>query len=104
MRVGTRTYRERKEAYTKALEREVAKSKAREADLLRENERLQGTIKGLVGKLEELGVEGLDELTKPGPTEDERETKDHDMSSLASPLARLGDVDSVTLGVDFVLA
>ena len=108
MQIGNRTYRERKEAYTKALERETAKSKAREAELLRENERLQGTIQNLVGKLEQLGVEDLEDALKP-TQRDSGTTTMHDsmpdtMSSPASPLARLGDVDPVTLGMDFVLA
>jgi len=105
--IGIRTYRERKEAYSKALEREVAQSKQREAVLRRENERLQETIQSLVGKLEQLGVDGPDDVTmstwkasaSPGT-----ETMADNMSSPAPPLARLGDVDPVALGVDFVLA
>lgn len=104
MQLSIRTYRERKEAYTKALEREVAKSKAREAELLLENQRLQGTIQKLVGKLEEHGVEGVDEIIKTTPTKEPREPKPNNMSSPAPPLARLGDVDPVALGMDFVLA
>lgn len=104
MQIGFRTYRERKEAYTKALEREVAKSKAREAELLLENQRLQGTIQKLVGKLEEHGVEGVDDIIKSTPAKEPREPKPNNMSSPAPPLARLGDVDPVALGMDFVLA
>lgn len=104
IKFGIRTYRERKEAYTKALEREVAKSKAREAELLLENERLQNTIKKLVGKLEEHGVEGVDEIIRPTSTKDAREPRPNNMSNPAQPLARLGDVDPVALGMDFVLA
>lgn len=104
MKIGTRTYRERKEAYTKALEREVAKSKAREAELVLENERLQSTIQRLVGKLEEHGVEGVDDIIKTTPAKVERSAKPDNMSSPAEPLARLGDVDPVALGMDFVLA
>lgn len=102
--IGIRTYRERKEAYAKALEREVAKSKAREAELILENERLQGTIKRLVGKLEEHGVEGVDDIIRSTPAKDARSPKPDNMSSPAPPLARLGDVDPVALGMDFVLA
>lgn len=104
MQIGIRTYRERKEAYTKALEREVAKSKAREAELLLENERLQGTIKRLVGKLEEHSVEGVDDIIRQAPPEEKKAPKANNMSSPAPPLARLGDVDPVALGMDFVLA
>lgn len=104
MKTGDRTYRERKEAYTKALEREVAKSKAREAELLLENERLQATIQKLVGKLEEHGVEGVDDIIRPASTKDSKEPRPNNMSSPAPPLARLGDVDPVALGMDFVLA
>ena len=104
MRIVARNYRGRKEAYTKALETEIAQSKAREAELLRANERLQGTIKSLVGKLEQLGVDGIDEIIRPNLTEYKREPKPNSMSGRAPPLARLGDVDPVTLGMDFVLA
>ncbi|KAL1866718.1 hypothetical protein Daus18300_006662 [Diaporthe australafricana] len=103
VRQAQQTYRERKEAYTKALEREVAKSKTREAELLRENERLQSTIQSLVGKLEQHGVESPEEAAKPALTELESPTKTNNMSGPAPPLARLGDVDPVALGMDFVL-
>lgn len=107
-----RTYRERKEAYTKALEREVARAKAREAELLRENERLQDAVRRLSGKVEQLGgggpgmdVDGDTLVVSPAPRESSvtRAMADH-MSSMAPPLARLGDIDPVGLGVDFVLA
>jgi hypothetical protein len=42
-----RTYRERKDRYTKALEAELAQGRAREAHLVLENERLQDTVKEL---------------------------------------------------------
>ena len=42
-----RTYRERKDRYTKALEQELAVSRAREAHLMQENARLKETIQSL---------------------------------------------------------
>lgn len=42
-----RTYRERKDRYTKALEAELAQGRAREAHLVLENEHLQDTVKEL---------------------------------------------------------
>jgi hypothetical protein len=105
--IGIRTYRERKEAYSKALEREVAQSKQREAVLRRENERLQETIQSLVGKLEQLGVDGTNDVvmsTEKQSASPGTETMADNMSSPAPPLTRLGDVDPVALGVDFVLA
>lgn len=42
-----RTYRERKDRYTKALEQELAVSRAREAHLMQENARLKETIQTL---------------------------------------------------------
>ncbi|KAH8747294.1 hypothetical protein F5883DRAFT_437311 [Diaporthe sp. PMI_573] len=107
VRQAQQTYRERKEAYSKALEREVAQSKQREAVLRRENERLQETIQSLVGKLEQLGVDGTDDVvmsTEKQSASPGTETMADNMSSPAPPLARLGDVDPVALGVDFVLA
>ncbi|KAK7720866.1 hypothetical protein SLS63_009649 [Diaporthe eres] len=104
MQIGIRTYRERKEAYTKTLEREVAKSKAREAELVLENERLQSTIQKLAGKLEEHGVEGVDDIIRSTQAKEAKPPKPNSMSSPAPPLARLGDVDPVALGMDFVLA
>lgn len=106
-----RTYRERKEAYTKALEREIAKSKAREAELLRENERLQDVVRKLSAKVEQLsgGMDVDDDdntAVVPAPPGDKSVTRTmaDNMSSMAPPLARLGDIDPVGLGVDFVLA
>lgn len=104
MQIGIRTYRERKEAYTKTLEREVAKSKAREAELVLENERLQSTIQKLAGKLEEHGVGGVDDIIRSTQAKEAKPPKPNSMSSPAPPLARLGDVDPVALGMDFVLA
>lgn len=42
-----RTYRERKDRYTKAIEAELAQGRAREAHLTLKNERLQDTVKEL---------------------------------------------------------
>lgn len=75
--------------------------------LLRENERLQDTIQSLVGKLEQLGVNGMDVATmstRKESTGPKTQTMADNMSSPAPPQARLGDIDPVALGVDFVLA
>ncbi|POS79353.1 hypothetical protein DHEL01_v202238 [Diaporthe helianthi] len=103
VRQAQQAYRERKEVYTKALEREVAKSKAREAELLRENERLKDTVQKMAEKLEQLGGGGPD-TAMSAPRKSMTRTMADNMSSMAPPLARLGDIDSVGLGVDFVLA
>ncbi|KAG8160896.1 hypothetical protein KVR01_009160 [Diaporthe batatas] len=113
VRQAQQTYRERKEAYTKALETELARSKAREAELLRENERLRDTVRKLSGRLEQLGGGGSGlggddvgggDAAEPAPREAVTRTMADNMSSMAPPLARLGDIDPVGLGVDFVLA
>jgi hypothetical protein len=111
-KLTNRTYRERKEAYTKSLEREVAQSKQREAALRRENEQLQQTIQSLVGKLGKLGVNSPSDTAMLSPLGWKQsatgspgsEIMADSMSSPAPPQARLGDIDPVALGVDFVLA
>ncbi|KAJ0123968.1 hypothetical protein J7T55_012441 [Diaporthe amygdali] len=104
VRQAQQTYRERKEAYTKALEREVARGKAREADLLRENERLRERVERLVGKLGQHGIEDSDEVADPPLTEHGIITKSKNPLAPESSASHLGDVDPVALGMDFVLA
>ncbi|KAF3763382.1 basic-leucine zipper transcription factor nucleus DNA binding regulation of transcription, DNA-dependent [Cryphonectria parasitica EP155] len=130
LRQAQQTYRERKERYVKDLEKAVAESRARETELLRQNERLNAAVQTLVGLLQQHGGTVPSDLpvavsspqsadligfphhanaNKPLPASpsifSDSTTVD---SGLSPPLQQkvvcVADVDHVGLGVEFVLS
>ncbi|OAA65786.1 Basic-leucine zipper (bZIP) transcription factor [Niveomyces insectorum RCEF 264] len=117
LRQAQQTYRERKDRYTKALEADLARSRAEEARLWRENERLQSIVSQLTVHCPAdvvdivLGGQPAPVLSSLSPASAGFSTplsNDYGLSPPAqshtpSPSARLGDLDPVELGMEFVL-
>ncbi|KAI1362297.1 hypothetical protein F5Y08DRAFT_341742 [Xylaria arbuscula] len=127
------TYRERKERYTKALEEHVAEATANEADLHREIGELRETVKKLAQFIQDQGVQIPDEIKLPvslSPAPEKAladEWLSHQSYQGASGIGnetypimredsprvelisdpnnnlRLGDLDSLAVGMEFVL-
>ena len=57
-----RSYRDRKDIYTKSLEQELARARATEASLIGISQSLRDTIQALVRLLSRYGIEPPDEL------------------------------------------
>ncbi|KAK2733868.1 hypothetical protein CKAH01_08282 [Colletotrichum kahawae] len=57
LRRAQKSYRDRKEIYTKSLEKEVAQTKTREAELTRQCEQYSGTIRQLAQMLRHHGID-----------------------------------------------
>ncbi|KAI1283348.1 hypothetical protein F5Y07DRAFT_349396 [Xylaria sp. FL0933] len=134
LRKAQLTYRERKERYTKALEEHVAEAKANEAELYREIDELRKTVQKLAGFIQDqgmqipvelnllvqtkvLGESPADEflLSPPdsqhfdGVNEHVHSTlreRDPTAIALSNPenFLRLGDLDPLAVGMEFVLA
>ncbi|KAI0965060.1 hypothetical protein F4678DRAFT_454051 [Xylaria arbuscula] len=125
------TYRERKERYTKALEEHVAEARTNESDLHREIGELRETVQKLAQFILDLGVQIPDEIKLPDelslvpkrmPANEwsSQQGYDHSISSqtystvredapkaesISDPnnLLRLGDLDLLAVGIEFVL-
>jgi hypothetical protein len=137
---NVRTYRERKERYTKALEDHVAETRSNEADLHLEIQRLQGTVQKLVRFIKDQRLQVPDELhlavescqipddlivdgwanqqgqqsrdqdtdgaltaTDWSPLTVPEESENVQITSHHSSLLRLGDLDLLAVGMEFVL-
>jgi len=64
---GIRTYRDKRDRYTRSLEEEVARVRANEANLLREVKRLRHTVQTLARTRGEQGLDVLDDLDGNSP-------------------------------------
>ncbi|KAI1429479.1 hypothetical protein F5Y12DRAFT_405456 [Xylaria sp. FL1777] len=133
LRKAQLTYRERKERYTKALEERVAESQATEAELYREIHELQRTVQKLTEFIQNQGIQIPDELNQPveithvsgeSSADEILSPQDHlhidyinnqicstlreegqkdDTISSPNDLLRLGDLDPLAIGMEFVL-
>lgn len=132
MNTFDRTYRDRKEIYIKSLEEDLKQSRIREANLLRESERMQRIIEDLTQR----SSQSADVITPVSvatdntePSQDGGGTRYHapqrlgelglqqcltsQASQRGSPATtimggqgddtRIGDADEVEVGMDFVL-
>ncbi|KAI0506371.1 hypothetical protein F5B22DRAFT_624001 [Xylaria bambusicola] len=127
------TYRERKERYTKALEENVAESRANEADLHRQIGELRETVQKLAQFILDQGVQIPDEIKLPAdlnlvpekaPAQEWPSQQDYqhtsginnqthstlredgprtELISNSNSLLRLGDLDPLAVGMEFVL-
>jgi hypothetical protein len=61
-----RSYRDRKDLYTKSLESELAKTRLRESNLVRECEHLQNTVNVLLERMSQYGIDTPPELGHDG--------------------------------------
>ncbi|KAI3334603.1 hypothetical protein F4824DRAFT_511637 [Ustulina deusta] len=133
LRKAQLTYRERKERYTKALEEHVAEARANEADLYREIRELRTIVRKLAVFVQDQGMQIPDDVNLPvelspvpeeTPESDRPSLQDYQHTSgvhnqthstlheegqkaeaISDPnnILRLGDLDPLAIGMEFVL-
>ena len=98
----SRSYRSRKDKYTRTLEEELANSRSKEVELMRECEQLREGLQNALHQLSQLGVNVPAEIKSKasgnGPNEYASPSTATGLSTSVSPIY-LGDLGSQTIDI-----